>query len=102
ELVSDFAERLAHALGIHYLDGLRKTRSTEPQKVMQNSYQQAHNIADAFAVTDEARTLLRDHVVLLVDDIVDSRWTITIIGMLLRDVGAHAVYPFALASSAPR
>ena len=35
--------------------------------------------------------------VLLVDDLVDSRWTMTIAGRALRRAGADAVLPFALA-----
>ncbi|MEY2849008.1 MAG: hypothetical protein RI885_1674 [Actinomycetota bacterium] len=35
--------------------------------------------------------------VLLVDDLVDSRWTITVAGRALRRAGASAVLPFALA-----
>ena len=38
--------------------------------------------------------------VLLVDDIVDSRWTMTVCGVLLRENGSGPVYPLALASSA--
>ena len=40
--------------------------------------------------------------VLLVDDIVDSRWTMTAIGWLLREAGSGPVYPFALADSEGR
>ena len=40
--------------------------------------------------------------VLLVDDIVDSRWTMTAIGWLLREAGSGPVYPFALADTAGR
>ncbi|WP_223694146.1 RecQ family ATP-dependent DNA helicase [Leifsonia poae] len=35
--------------------------------------------------------------VLLVDDLVDSRWTITVAGRILREAGASAVLPFAAA-----
>ena len=38
--------------------------------------------------------------VLLVDDLVDSRWTMTVAGALVRTAGAPAVLPFALASVA--
>lgn len=38
--------------------------------------------------------------VLLVDDLVDSRWTLTVAGLVLRDAGAGAVLPFALAVAA--
>jgi ATP-dependent DNA helicase RecQ len=36
---------------------------------------------------------------LLVDDIVDSRWTLTVIGAALRAAGSGEVYPFALAQA---
>ncbi|MGH8826695.1 MAG: recombinase RecQ, partial [Jiangellaceae bacterium] len=38
-------------------------------------------------------------VVLLVDDLVDSRWTMTVAGRELRRAGAAHVLPFALASA---
>ena len=38
--------------------------------------------------------------VLLVDDRVDSRWTMTVAGGLLRDAGVSSVLPFALATTA--
>lgn len=34
---------------------------------------------------------------LLVDDEIDSRWTMTVAGRVLRRAGAGAVLPFALA-----
>jgi ATP-dependent DNA helicase RecQ len=37
--------------------------------------------------------------VLLVDDLVDTRWTLTVAGSLLRDAGSGPVVPFALADS---
>jgi len=61
---------------------------------MQNSYQQAKNVLDAFSVSQ-----VSGGPVLLVDDIVDSRWTLTVIGNLLLQEGAGAVFPFALADS---
>ncbi len=39
---------------------------------------------------------------ILVDDIVDSRWTLTVIGSLLREAGADTVYPVALADASQR
>ncbi|GAB3072812.1 RecQ family ATP-dependent DNA helicase [Intrasporangium mesophilum] len=38
--------------------------------------------------------------VLLVDDVADSRWTLTVAAALLREVGASAVLPFVLAADA--
>ena len=38
--------------------------------------------------------------VLLVDDVADSRWTLTVAAGLLREAGAPAVLPFVLAAEA--
>jgi ATP-dependent DNA helicase RecQ len=40
--------------------------------------------------------------VLLVDDIVDSRWTMTVAGSLLREHDAGTVHPYALAVASQR
>jgi ATP-dependent DNA helicase RecQ len=40
--------------------------------------------------------------VLLVDDVVDSGWTLTIAAVLLQREGCGPVYPFALAKASPR
>jgi len=40
--------------------------------------------------------------VLLVDDVVDSRWTFTVLGIALREAGSGSVYPFALADTSGR
>ncbi|PDW04334.1 RecQ family ATP-dependent DNA helicase [Candidatus Viridilinea mediisalina] len=93
-LVSDFAQQLAHALGLPFVPVVRRIRSTESQKLMCNSYQQAHNLAGAFTI--DAWSHLAEPV-LLIDDIVDSRWTFTILAALLREAGSGPVYPFALA-----
>jgi ATP-dependent DNA helicase RecQ len=65
---------------------------------MQNSYQQAHNLVNAFTV-DYWEGM--KEAVLLVDDMVDSRWTLTIIAALLRQAGSGPVLPFALAMTTP-
>ena len=39
---------------------------------------------------------------LLMDDMVDSRWTLTVCGYRLMEAGAEKVYPFALADSSNR
>lgn len=91
--VADLAERIADGLGLSYEDVLRKTEETRPQHELANSYQKRWNIEDVFEVTDS----VRQEPVLLVDDTVNSRWTLTEAGMTLRDAGSGAVYPFALA-----
>ena len=98
DLVPDFARRLAAALGLSYRDALGKRHETPEQKMMQNSAQQLMNVVDAMAAR-------RDRVlpgpVLLVDDIVDSGWTLTVCGARLRRAGSGPVYPFALAAMPP-
>lgn len=37
--------------------------------------------------------------VLLVDDMIDSRWTMTVCGSLLREAGCGPVFPLAIAST---
>ncbi len=98
ELVRDLAERLAAALGLPCKDVVKKVRETKPQKTMQNSQQQYANVQGAF----EVRAPVPDGPVLLVDDIVDSRWTITVVGGMLREAGVTHVYPFVLADAAGR
>ncbi len=94
QLVPDLAQRLAAALGLPFVPAVQKIRSTEPQKHMQNSYQQARNLAGAFAVQPWSGI---GGPVLLVDDMVDSRWTFTVIAALLRAAGSGPVFPLALA-----
>lgn len=97
--VPDIAERIAGMLGLPcHPEAIRKVHETSPQKTMQNSWHQARNIFDAFSVTIPAG--LEGQPLLLVDDMVDSRWTFTVIGALLREAGAGAVYPLAIASTA--
>lgn len=95
ELVPDFAQRLAQRLGIRFVDAVSKIRHNLPQKGQQNSFHQCHNLDGVFEITH----LYPGESVLLVDDVVDSRWTLTVIAALLQQAGSGAVYPVALASS---
>lgn len=94
-LVRDFAVRLSVALGVDCVEALRKTRDIAEQKTMENSYQQCKNVLGAFRAE---RSLIRSGPVILVDDLVDSRWTLTICGASLRQRGSGPVYPFVLAA----
>ena len=95
-LVPDFARRLARRLGLPFVECIRKVRDTEPQKTRANSFQQTQNLLGAFTV-DPAN--VRPEAVLLVDDMVDSRWTFTVAAALLLRAGSGPVFPFALADS---
>jgi ATP-dependent DNA helicase RecQ len=96
ELVKSFAERLAKKLGLPYLELIIKIKDTEPQKTMENSHLQCKNAAEGFKVQG---TCLPGPV-LLIDDMVDSGWTLTLCGSQLKQAGSGDVYPFALASTA--
>lgn len=93
--VHDFAERVAVALAIPYVPAVERIVSRPPQKEMQNSAQQANNVLGAFAVRDPVPR----GPVLLIDDIVDSRWTLTVIGCALREAGSGDVFPLVLAEA---
>ncbi len=93
-LIPDYAQRLATALEIPFVPVIHKSSATHPQKQMQNSFQQAHNLDGVFTITSWQGM---NGAVLLVDDMVDSRWTLTVIAALLRESGSGPVYPFALA-----
>lgn len=94
ELVPDFARRLAAALGLPFHVVLRKTDNRPEQKTMANSTQQARNIDGSLALAIE---VLPRGPVLLIDDMVDSRWTLTVAAWLLRSRGSDEVFPLALA-----
>lgn len=95
ELVRGLAQRIAKKLGIPYLDMIIKTKQTNKQKSMQNNFQQCKNAYDGFKVIGKCP----EDPVLLIDDMVDSRWTFTVCGSLLKKAGSGDVYPFALAST---
>jgi ATP-dependent DNA helicase RecQ len=63
---------------------------------MQNSFQQAKNLDGVFEVD---RAGMPSGPVLLVDDMVDSRWTLTVAAWLLTANAGRLVYPLALAST---
>lgn len=96
ELVKSFAKRVAEKLKVNFIDVIIKPKDTEQQKTMENANMQAKNAYNAFLVTKE----IHYENVLLIDDMVDSGWTLTVCGAMLKKKGAVKVYPYALASTA--
>ena len=96
KLVPDFAKRLADRLGIGYFEGIKKFNAEE-QKKFENSKGQYQNANDSFEIIQ-----VKKENILLVDDMVDSRWTFTVCAMKMREMGSGDIYPFALANTAGR
>jgi ATP-dependent DNA helicase RecQ len=98
-LVPDLARRLAAELGLPFVECIHQGKETEPQKTRQNSVQQVSNLEGAFELD---RNRVRAGPVLLIDDMVDSRWTFTVLGFKLRRAGSGPVFPFALADTSAK
>jgi ATP-dependent DNA helicase RecQ len=96
DLVPDFARRLAAALNLPFNVALEKSSVRPPQKDMANSSQQARNVDGSLRIRGNVPT----GPVLLVDDMVDSKWTLTVAAYLLTSNGSGPVHPLALASTA--
>lgn len=96
ELVPNFAQRLAAALGLPFHMVIAKTDARPEQKTMANSTQQARNIDGSLALNGQP---IPPGPALLVDDMVDSRWTLTVAAWLLRKSGSGAVWPMALSQT---
>ncbi len=97
-LVRDFAAELAALLELPFRPVIAKRRSTEPQKHMRNSVMQLRNLLGAFATAEAVPA----GPVLVVDDLVDSRWTMTLLAVILQANGSGPVFSFALACATPR
>jgi ATP-dependent DNA helicase RecQ len=97
-LVPDFARRLAEALGIPFVECVSKVRQNEPQKWQYNRFHQCRNLDGVFAIGEA----IPSGPVLLVDDMIDSGWTMTVIAALLRRAGSGPVYPLAISSTASK
>lgn len=94
--VPNFAKRLAAALALPFHMVIAKTDDRPEQKTMANSTQQARNIDGSLALNGQP---VPHGPVILVDDMVDSRWTLTVAAWLLRKSGSGDVYPMALSQT---
>ena len=99
-LVAALGEGLARAGRLRVLGplGLAPGAASLPRA---NSTFRVRDLWTRFHVTPQQEAVLSglSGPVLLVDDLVDSRWTMTVAGRLLKRAGARAVLPFALAAT---
>ncbi|MFV8528772.1 RecQ family ATP-dependent DNA helicase [Ralstonia pseudosolanacearum] len=96
DLVPNFTQRLAAALGLPFHMVIAKTDARPEQKTMANSTQQARNIDGSLALNGQP---IPHGPVLLIDDMVDSRWTLAVSAWLLRKNGSGEVWPMALSQT---
>ncbi len=98
-LVAALGEGLARAGRLRVLGplGLAPGAASLPRA---NSTFRVRDLWTRFHVTPQQEVALAalSGPLLLVDDLVDSRWTMTVAGRLLKRAGARAVLPFALAA----
>ena len=91
-LVAELAAGIAARLGLPVVPAVEKSHEVAPQRSAANSAQQLANVRDVFAVVGP----LPEGPALLVDDTVQSGWTLTVVAAALRRAGCPAVLPLVL------
>ena len=100
-LVGSLGQRIAAIGRLSYLGPLGYATQDGPGPRRHNSAQRLASLWRSLVVPDELRNALAaapDGPVLLVDDQIDTGWTMTVAAALLRDAGAPVVLPLALAT----
>jgi ATP-dependent DNA helicase RecQ len=97
-LVTSLAEGIAEIGRLPIAGTVQRVRD-EGHTGPSNSAWRLRSVHDAFALGPELVQWLADHPgpVLLVDDLVDSGWTMTVVARQLRQAGVPAVLPLVLA-----
>ena len=100
-LVGTLGERIAGIGRLTYLGALGYATADGPGPRRHNSAQRLASLWRSLVVPEDLRAALKeaDGPVLLVDDQIDTGWTMTVAAALLRDAGAEAVLPLALATT---
>jgi ATP-dependent DNA helicase RecQ len=96
ELVRSLARGLAEAGRLPYGGELAWANGGPRSSPESNSAFRLAGLLDRFAVPQEMAAHLLGGAVLLVDDEIVSRWTLTVIARELRRAGAELILPFAL------
>ena len=86
------AERIAALLGIALHHAIERGIDRPPQSAMENSVQQHRNVAGAFDVIGD----IPPGPVILFDDSINSKWTMTVVGARLREAGSGPVFPLVV------
>ena len=101
-LVGSLGERIAAIGRLLYLGSFEYATPDGPGPRRHNSAQRLASVWRSLTVPAGLRDAVAasDGPVLLVDDAIDTGWTMTVAAALLRDAGADAVLPLALATTA--
>lgn len=99
DLVPELAKRVADRLGLPYVEAIAKVRATEEQKTMENSEFRLRNLDGTFAV---ARFSGMENPGIVIDDMYDSGWTMTVVAALLRRAGSGPIYPLTVVKASDR
>jgi ATP-dependent DNA helicase RecQ len=97
-LVGSFAEAIAAAGRRPYIGAV--TRVGPPRTGDSNSAFRLRAVVEAFAIpTEVSEGIAGGRPLLLLDDYLDTGWTMTVVARILRRAGAGAVYPLVLGSA---
>jgi ATP-dependent DNA helicase RecQ len=101
-LTASLGQQLASIGRLPYLGAFGYADATGPGPRRHNSAQRLSSLWHAFTVPDEVRAALGrlDGPVLVIDDRIETGWTMTVAARLAREAGAAAVLPLALALGA--
>jgi ATP-dependent DNA helicase RecQ len=95
-LLAEVAGRVGALGTLPVLPLVRRVHGGPPQATLANAAHRCRNVWGAFALDEAAVATTPPGPVLLLDDALDSGWTMTIVAALLRHAGAAAVLPFVL------
>jgi ATP-dependent DNA helicase RecQ len=98
-LITSLGERIAQVGRLPYLGSLGYASPDGPGPRRHNSAQRLRSLWQALAVPDDLRAALSQVTgpLLLVDDRIETGWTMTVAANCLRELGADAVLPLTLA-----
>ena len=101
-LISSLGRQLASVGRLPYLGALAYTGQDGPGPRRHNSAQRLRSLWHALEIPGDVRDAIGglDGPVLVVDDRIETGWTMTVASRLLRQAGAPAVLPLALAVTA--
>ena len=97
QLVRHLTAGLAQLTGLPVLGALRLDPQRPPGRHDVNSATRLAAVHHRLTLDDTTAAGLAGRAVLLVDDVTDSGWTLTVAARLLRLAGAESVHPFVLA-----